>query len=127
LGKRSAERARQLFAVAAAIGVDGSAKDEPTFQVDNVASLPVRCPCFKLTATLGAKKIEIEYELQNGSAGQMHQIREVSVGGKRPSADELRAIVAGLTAEGYVAMRQEGTNSAAKAVLYFALAKALAR
>ncbi len=130
----SAERARQLFAIAAELGVKGAGKgdkpaggDKAAFKVDEIAKLPVRCPCFKLTAKMAGKDVTVEYEVHNGFAGEMHQISKVTVAGQRPTADELKAIAAGLKAEGDVAMKQEATNSAAKAKLYYALSKAMTR
>ena len=130
----SAERARQLFAVAAELGAKDAGKggkpsggDKAAFKVDDVAKLPVRCPCFKLTATMGGQEVAIEYETQNGFAGTMYMIRGVEVAGRRPTAEQLKDIAAGLNAEGDLATRQEATNSAAKAKLYHALAKALTK
>lgn len=130
----SAERARQLFAVAAELGVKGPAKgekpaggDKAAFALDDIAKLPVRCPCYQLTAKLAGKAVVLEYEVQNGFAGPMHQITKLTVGGQRPDASEIKAVAAGLHAEGEEAMKQEATNSAAKAKTLFALAKALTK
>lgn len=128
----SAERARQLFAVAGELGVKGKGDkpaggDKAAFQLDDIAKLPVRCPCYKLTAKLAGKAVTLEYETQNGFAGTMYQITKLEVAGHRASADEVKAIAQGLNAEGEEAMKQEATNSAAKAKLLFALAKALTK
>lgn len=125
----SAERARQLFAVAEALGVKGKApggkptSDKPAFQVKAVDKLPVRCPCYQLTATLAGKDVEIEYEVMNGFAGPMHELKKVEVEGRKPTAAELSAIAAGLKTASDEAMKE----SRLKATLYAALAKALAR
>lgn len=121
----SAERARQLFAVAAALGASETKAEAPTFKVENVAAQPVRCPCFTLTGTLGAKAVTLNYEVHNGFAGPAYEIEAFKVNGNKPTAEEIKAVADGLQAAGDEAFLQEGTHSAAQAALYHGLAKAL--